>query len=92
MSDTSYKVTGPVIQHLGFQGDQYLLKVVFPIHAIQDGSIEPHDVEHATEPAGMRAIIFKFRTEDLPMHSSHADAIMHFDVGRAIKEHFGGGG
>ena len=84
----SFKVVGPVVQHLGFQGDAFQLKVVFPIYELDDVDPNYPDVEQAHRPAGMRAIVLDFRAEDLPAHSNEA-SILHFNVGRAVREHFG---
>ena len=85
-----FKVTGPVVQHLGFQGDHYHLKVVFPVDRIEDTDPNYHDVEQAKTPVGMRAIILKFRAEDLPMHTVHGE-ILHCDIGDYLRQTYGSG-
>jgi hypothetical protein len=84
----SFKVTGPVVQHLGYEGDTFRLKVVFPVYEIKDENLNRHDVEQERQEAGMRAIILRFRAEDLPMHATHGE-ILQCNIGRDIREQFG---
>lgn len=84
----SIKVTGPIIQHLGFQGEHYHLKVVFPLQVVNEEDPNYHEVEQEQYTVGLRAVILKFRAEDLPAHGVHCE-IVHFDAGRAIRDHFG---
>jgi hypothetical protein len=83
----SYRVEAPILQPLGFQGEEYFLKIVFPVNELEEEDIDDLHMPAIKRPAGKRAIILKFKTEDLPMHADRS-AILHFDLGQAIRDRY----
>jgi len=88
MSSRTLRVEPPILQPLGFQGEEYFLKIVFPINELEEEDVNDMHVPTIKGPVGKRAVILKFKIEDLPMHSL-TGAILHFDVGQAIRDRFG---
>jgi len=67
----------PIVQDLGMQGEQQMVKVSFPLHNREGVTVAHH------------SIILKMKAEDLPQHGLTAETT-HFNVGRLIKEKYNG--
>ena len=88
----SCEIGPPVIQPLGFQGEEFLLKVTFPIREVVPQTEDTDDFtpSYWAEPVVKRGIILKFKAEDLPLHRYDA-TLLRFDLSQVLRNHFGKG-
>lgn len=82
---SSFNLGYPVVQHLGFEMDYFKLRVSFPIQeVIEPGVGESQD---SVKEVGARAVILKFRADDLPTHQAGCHTLT-MDIGQAIRRQF----
>ena len=88
-TSSSYKIGKPFIQILGFQGEEFLIRIAFPVREEFNMKEEDGATWQPSEgpEIGKRGIILKFKAEDLPMHPLGGN-LLHFDLGPAMRERF----
>jgi hypothetical protein len=75
----------PVIQALGFDGERFCLKVVFPILRLEEEArIDDEVLVAVKETLGRYGAILKFRAEDLPRYEKGGELIV-IDVGQLFQ-------
>lgn len=84
-----FQVIGdPIVQPLGYQGDHFCFKLVFPTSRVvyaQDPSASWGDTGPGLQPHGYYGAVFKVRAEDLPQYLTGAE-LLHIDIGRLLRE------